>query len=118
MKLKKPVVYIEDKDFTSNGPKPYLKKFVLLIQGSFCGHCHHFLPVYQSVANKFQDKLLFTTIQVDGSPPQQQLAQLIRKWVPFNGVPYLVFYVNGEYKVYNGDRSESSVMEFISLYNK
>lgn len=116
-KLTHPVIYLEDKDYNMNGPQSYMgNRFVILIQGSFCGHCHKFLPTYQKVANKLKNNILFTTLQLDGSEEQRKLGERINKWVSFTGVPYLAVYSNGKYNVYNGDRSENSVTQFIMKY--
>lgn len=114
------VAYFEDEDFDGDGnllisfPKPV----VIFMQGDFCGYCKQMKPAYQLFAKKMKSKIIPATICIDGTPSEQKLAArfknfLAKKNVDYKGVPMVLAYKNGKFlKVYSGDRSERSLIEF------
>lgn len=125
------VIYLEDLD-VQNGRlvsneinpatgTPYFSGITLvMIQGSYCGHCTNLKPIFQQLADEVTGQLPihFATIQVDGVEPTEQawkgplLAQLIGH--ELQGVPHIMrFYDGYALDEYSGDRSLESLYQYV-----
>ena len=60
---------------------------MVLIYSTGCGHCHHFLPTYELLANKYNNKLLFFAMSVYSDYHKR----MPRTW----GVPFILFFSDG-----------------------
>ena len=60
---------------------------MILIYSTGCGHCHHFLPTYELLANKYNNKLLFFAMSVYSDYHKR----MPRTW----GVPFILFFSDG-----------------------
>jgi thiol-disulfide isomerase/thioredoxin len=99
------------------GNKPVL----IMIWGSYCGHCKTAKPGFAKVFDENKQKKVFlATIQTDDKDPDVQrlmkrLPQILRvNGVAFNGVPSYVLYHNGAYAEYAGGRDYQSLQNFIT----
>jgi thiol-disulfide isomerase/thioredoxin len=126
------VFYLEDIDFDNNGnlvgfqklkapPKPA----IVLTYANWCGHCKDFKKTYQEFANNLAKTkpVYVTAIEQDGNEPgQKAIAKMIKSGMfpkDFRGFPHIVMYdetgkVEGV-KVYDGNRSLRSLIEFSGL---
>jgi thiol-disulfide isomerase/thioredoxin len=124
------VVYLEASEFTPDGKlhssrtppyrnTPYFSGDTLvLVQGTYCGYCNELKPVFQKLAEEYQGRLDFATIEIDGKRPGEkifqtdQLSRLLGK--PLEGVPMILRYRKGRLlDQYRGNRSFESLREFI-----
>lgn len=69
--LKRPIAYLEDKDFDSQGnivnsDIPKNVPVIIMIQASWCPHCESAKPAFQNFAKKYEGKVFCATIQADG----------------------------------------------------
>lgn len=118
--LNKPVAYLVDSDFDSDGNmiNPKIPKDIpvlLMVQANFCGHCTHAKPAFQELANKNQGKIFAVTIQGDGEEPgEEALSRKISKIVPgFRGFPEYALFKNGKFvKKHAGGRSVADLEAF------
>ena len=71
---------------------------IVLIHGSFCGHCKSFAPIFQQFGQLLQQNkspIQLASIQIDSNNPQEaELGQRIDKMLNFHlkGVPTLLLY--------------------------
>jgi thiol-disulfide isomerase/thioredoxin len=120
--LNKPVAYLQDFDFDSNGNLinksiPNNKPVIIMIQAKFCGHCTVAKPAFQEFAEKNKDKVFCATIEGDGNQKgESELAQNIKKIYPnFRGYPSYVVYKNNKFsKVHDGGRDLKSLTELLN----
>jgi len=110
------IAYLENEDFDREG-KLKLKVNVpvmVMVQGAFCGYCREAKPAFDAAASKLGSKVMCATIQIDGNDSEKALAgrldSVLQK--PFAGVPVFAGFKNGAVKVYNGPRTEASLVEF------
>ena len=98
--LNKPVAYLENQDFDSQGQLLIKTNLpvVILIQASWCSYCTNVKPIFQEFANKTQGKIFCATIQVDGDRKSEQLlGKRIPKLFPgIQGIPKFILYINGK----------------------
>lgn len=120
MRFYTPIVYLEGKDFSSQGLQPYVHKnqsVLILIQGSFCGHCNVFGPVFQQFAEQQKaagSPMTFATIQIDSSDEEEKQASvMIQKFVSFGGVPSVFGYRDGKFKQFAGPRTIQGLADFV-----
>ena len=85
------IPYLEAIDFDDNGN---LKKdvnggkpLVLMVQGSYCGHCNHAKPAYEQAAASGDGNAIFAMLQIDGGPTERAAAPFIQKNIGKFGVP-------------------------------
>lgn len=115
------VYYLEDSDIDSNLKlKPYVNSrypkspIIVMIHSSYCGHCVNAKPAFETFSKDHNA----AAIQTDDSDAVTM--NTIKKWHPeLRGVPcYLGFNSKGEFvKVYTGDRSINSLVEFYNELN-
>lgn len=121
MSLEKPIVYLEKTDVNDGSLKSYVvssdsKKpipAIVMIQSNSCGHCQDAKPTYQKLANNYENSVRCCTVSLDNEG--KSLNNFIKKCYPdMPGVPsFLGFDSSGNFKkVYNGDRSYSSLSKF------
>ena len=98
------------------GNKPVL----VMIYGSYCGHCQKAKPDFARVFKDHkQSKVFLAAIQTDDTDPSVQklmkrLPSILSKYgISFNGVPTYVLYHNGRWKEYTGGRDAESLRLFI-----
>ncbi|CCV02319.1 Thioredoxin-like [Invertebrate iridescent virus 30] len=117
MYLLPPIIYLESKDFTSNGNLKHFKNktCVVMIQANYCGHCTDAKPHFQKFANNNKN-IMCLTIEGDGEDPDvKKMVNLITKIKPsFQGFPDYLLYKNGKLinKEING-RTEEALNEYI-----
>ncbi len=119
--LNRPIAYLQNDDFDSNGvltnPKiPKNKTVLIMIQAGYCGYCTQAKPAFQEFANNNKN-IFCATIQGDGTMPgEQELGKRIKTISPgFRGYPDYVKYISG--KRVSGDikgRGVKDLIEFTS----
>jgi thiol-disulfide isomerase/thioredoxin len=116
----KPVYFLDNKDFDSNMKFTKNKKklpMLLMIMGTFCGHCKESAPMYASMAEKNSDNILFTAVIIDSpTDDEKQLGKRLKQLEPkLEGIPaFLLFNGNGNYvSMYDGPRDMKSLLNFI-----
>jgi thiol-disulfide isomerase/thioredoxin len=114
----KNVPYLDISDFNSDGTLKDLvgkgKCVVIMVQANYCGFCTEAKPAYEKIA-KNKNKVVFTTICIDGDEDEKEATTFLKKWDPsYRGVPsYYGFDKRGNFKkVHNGGRDEESLMKF------
>ena len=60
---------------------------MMLIYSTGCGHCHNFLPTYDLLAHKYNNKLLFFAMSV--------YSDYHKRMPRTSGVPYILFFSEG-----------------------
>lgn len=128
------IVYLEDTDFNSkyqlfsNVRHPQRKTqyftdvyVVVLVQGTYCGYCNQFKPVFQQIAEQNSPRLQFATIQIDGKSSGEKIFQsdalssIIQQ--PLKGVPLVLVFYNGQItSQYSGDRSYNDFSQYIHQF--
>jgi thiol-disulfide isomerase/thioredoxin len=116
-----PVGYLEKTDFSDSGKLigPLGKKPVLImIQAGYCGACKTAKPEFQKLANEGAVECM--TIQLDGERQgEKDLSVILDNIYPnLQTVPNYVLYVDGGNRKipYDGDRSYSSLKNFVKQY--
>lgn len=61
---------------------------ILLIWGNYCGFCHEFLPTYEELSNKIDNRFKVCSIEVSNMPANMS------KLLKMQGVPSLYFFDN------------------------
>lgn len=110
------VAYLENNDFDDKGNLKIKtsKPVVILLQGSFCGYCHQFIPEYLKAANMLKNKVIFSTIQIDGNDDEKKLGNKIMKMIDAKGVPTIILYKNGKYSgTYEGPRKAEALTDYL-----
>ena len=83
--------YIKDlsniAEFELELKKSNITSGMILIYSTGCGHCHHFLPTYESLAKKYNNKLNFFAMSVYSDYHKR----MPRTW----GVPFILFFSDG-----------------------
>ena len=115
--LNKPIAYLENDDFNSQGQLLINTKLpvVILIQASWCSYCTKVKPIFQEFADKTQGKIFCTTIQIDGDRKSEKLlGRRIPKLFPgIEGIPKYILYMNGQII----QREISSNMDIKALFD-
>jgi thiol-disulfide isomerase/thioredoxin len=120
--LKHPVGYLERSDFSESGDligQLGGKPVFIMIQNGRCGGCIAAKPDFQQLAN--DGTITCMTIQLDGDRQTEkdiQSSGLINNIYPnLSTVPNYILYVDGNQKIpYHGDRSFSSLKQFVQQY--
>jgi thiol-disulfide isomerase/thioredoxin len=114
--------HLENTDFNQNGglnagalrvlqSGKQNKPVIVMIQGSYCGHCKSAVPEFLKLAN--DNDVAVACVQIDSELPSEKAVSNITKMndPDFAGVPsYHVFNSNGSFmKVHNGDRTASAL---------
>jgi thiol-disulfide isomerase/thioredoxin len=101
--LNKPVAYLQDSDFDSEGNLinpdiPSDRPVVLMIQAVFCGYCTEAKKAFQEFAETYKDKVFTATIQGDGKEKgEKELSARVGKIKPgFRGYPDYVLFKGGK----------------------
>lgn len=122
--LQKPIIYLEDSDFDSEGNiiNPHLKTnkpVFIFIQANFCGYCTQAKPDFQSLAEKYQNKCIFATIQGDSEIKEsKELMKKLDKIYPeLRGFPSYIIYYNGRRIIYEEGRDFDSMETFLNTLN-
>jgi len=112
------IVFLESKDFNDDGSFKYNqqgKPMLIMIFGTFCGHCKDTAPVFAQLFNQHRKDLLCTAIQVDGGSNEEAAAKLLRDTVvpQLSGIPVFLLYKDQQFKgMYNGPRDVQSLSKF------
>ena len=116
------IIFLELSDFINNTlsykNKPVKGKWIVMVQGTFCGYCTQSKPDFIEVAKRGGDKVTFATIQIDGSESESQLGKKLPDItkVEIRGVPAYLIFDNGKFSgLYTGGRKESDLIEFLNL---
>lgn len=117
------VPYLEITDFNNDLTlKSHVgkgKPVVVMVQGNHCGYCSQAKPDYQKFANS-TNKVVATTIQIDGEQPDVAIGQRISEIDPsYRGVPtYLGFNSKGKFVgTHDSGRDTQSLHAFASQLN-
>lgn len=128
------VVYLENTDFNQRHKlvssvqhpqrkRPYFKDVhvVVLVQGTYCGYCNDFKPIFQEVADQISPRVQFATIQIDSSAPSENIFQtnaltsIIQQ--PLQGVPLVVVFYNGKVvDTYKGERTFQHFLQYAQQF--
>jgi thiol-disulfide isomerase/thioredoxin len=112
-----PVYFLEDSDFTANGKLKHKtsKPVVIMVMGSFCGHCNSTAPIYEQFAQE-NPSVTSMAILVDGDRTEKALAQRMNTFIPgIQGIPAFVLFRNGKYvKTHQGPRTVEALRAFSS----
>jgi thiol-disulfide isomerase/thioredoxin len=113
------VIFLEESDFKNNvlhhDGKPARGKWLVMVQGSYCGFCTKSKPSFVNLANKYKD-VTFATIQIDGTDPEKALGKRLPKITGQNisGVPTYLLFENGKFSaMMSGGRGENELIEFM-----
>lgn len=115
--LRYPIVYLERRDFTSDGkmvPELRREPVLVMIQSSACGHCNVAKPAFQSLANEGVVKCM--TIQGDGErQSERDIVPIMSRIYPnFRGYPsYMMFMPDGRKIPHVGGRDVNSLKNFV-----
>ena len=113
------ISYLEDSDFNSAGVFKYPGRYIVMIYGDFCGHCHKMKPVFQAAADSYSGNVQWAAIQLDGMrASEKKLGERVQQIIgniDFKGVPMVVMIENGRVsKEFQGPREKVSLIEFCS----
>ena len=93
--------YIKDlssiSEFDAELKKTNITTGMMLIYSIYCGHCHHFLSTYESLAKRYNNQLLFYAMNVYSDYHKR----MPRTW----GVPYILFFSEGYFYPFKSRRS-------------
>jgi thiol-disulfide isomerase/thioredoxin len=102
MYLNRPIAYLEDDDFDSEGRLvnpgiPDDLPVVVMLQANFCGFCTEAKTAFQEFANVNEGKVFCATIQGDGNiGGEKALGERLRKVKSnFRGFPDYALFVEG-----------------------
>jgi len=119
------IVHLEKDDFVNNvlvyNGKPVKGTWIVMVQGSYCGHCQNMKPAFAKVAKKFGNMNLskvpvFATIKIDGNDNERALSQMLPKItkMQLSGVPALLKFEDGKFAaMVVGGRNEGQLIEFM-----
>ena len=101
--------YIKDlssvSQFDSELKKSNITTGMMLIYSTGCFHCHSFLKTYETLAQKFNNKLLFYAMSVYSDYHKR----MPRTW----GVPYILFFSDGYFYEFKKRRSIEELTNII-----
>ena len=116
-----PILYLEPKDFTSDGNLKHFKNktCVIMVQANYCGHCSTAKPEFQKFARN-NKSIVCLTIQGDGDKvgdgqDSKAMMDLLTAIKPtFEGFPDYFLFKNGAFvnKEIAG-RNESDLEHFV-----
>ena len=119
--LQKPIIYLEDNDFDSEGnianqQLKTNKPVFIFIQANFCGYCTQAKPDFQTLAEKYQNKYIFATIQGDSELEETKkiMKKLDKIYPNFMGFPSYIIYHNGRRIIYEEGRDFDSMETFLN----
>jgi thiol-disulfide isomerase/thioredoxin len=112
------VCFLEYPDITREGQFAYDldgKKLVVMVGGTFCGHCKHAAPEFNKFAKQVKDKAVAAVVQVDGSDNERALGQVLGEYANISGVPsFLLFDESGKFvKKHDGQRTVEGFLAFL-----
>lgn len=109
-----PVHFLEDGDLDQDGKLSTSKPTLVMIMGSFCGHCNAAAPMYEQFA-KQHPEILTAAVLTDGDANEKALAQRLDTFIPgIRGVPTFVLFKNGKYvKTHDGARTVEALAKFV-----
>jgi len=115
------VYYLENHDFNQNmqytDPLKQSKPTVVMVMGSFCGHCKDSIPMFTTFS-KQNPQVMSAVIMVDGNKSEQTLSQRLKTLEPrLSGVPaFLLFDKDGNYVgMYEGKRNAKDLKKFVDF---
>lgn len=122
----KAVIFLEYSDFDNKGQFIHDLQgmnMIVMVGGSFCGHCKHTAPVFNEFVKKcredrefdeFKNTLVHAFVQVDGSDNEKALGVLFKDQFGVSGIPvFLLFDSTGKYiKTHDGARTIKGLTEF------
>jgi len=81
----------------------------------WCGHCHHFLPVFEKLRNEYVDDKKLKCINVD----EEKNKDLVEQY-GVEGFPTIMLYDGKDFHEYNGGRDINNIRDFVNnkLKNK
>lgn len=112
------VLFLEGDDFNKDGSFKYSqdgKPMLIMLFGTFCGHCKSTAPVFAQLFNQYKNKIMCAVIQVDGGSSEQQAVAILRASVAphLSGIPAFLLYKNGKYQAtYSGERTLAALAGF------
>jgi thiol-disulfide isomerase/thioredoxin len=108
-----PVYFLEDSDMDQDGKLGTTKPTLVMIMGSFCGHCNAAAPMFEEFAKKHPE-ILTAAVLTDGDASEKALSQRLDKFIPgIRGVPTFVLFKNGKYvKTHDGPRTVEALAQF------
>lgn len=111
------IYYLEIDNFEQDGsfkPQLYGKYMLIMVGGSFCGHCKHTAPDFNAFAKNNPD-VVSAVVQVDGPEKEKKLGKRLGSLVGIIGIPaFLLYGPDGKFKkMHTGDRSEKAFKEFV-----
>ncbi len=107
LKYKNKYLTLKNKKEMTGGSGDKIK--IILYKSSTCGHCNVFMPVWNTLQDKFNNKYEFITWDADKHRD---------KFKDIIGVPTIKFSDNGIEKEYNGDRSLETLTELLENFQK
>jgi len=84
---------------------------MLLIWGDFCGHCHRFMPTFNTIVGKLGNDFSCASIESEEFQGNENLASALN----FSGYPTICFFDQNGFIMgqYNGNRDEESILNQI-----
>ena len=80
---------------------------LILFYADWCGHCQHMKPDWETAKNMLKVKAPNLIIEeVEHSAPKND------KYPQIKGYPTIMFFKDGKYIEYKGDRSTNSIVDF------
>lgn len=110
-----PILYLEPKDFTSEGKLKHFKNktCVVMIQANYCGHCTSAKPHFQKFAQNNRS-IVCLTIQGDDLNAKEMLDLITSIKPSFEGFPDYLLFKRGKLidKEISG-RTEADLQKFV-----
>ena len=84
--------------------------FLIAFTAKWCGHCHKFMPLFNSMKSKYNSKINFINYDSDIDKDKMQKYNI-------SGYPTLYFEYNNKLVEYKGDRSEKEIINFVDKHS-
>lgn len=84
---------------------------VILFKAEWCGHCTHFLPVWDKMEKKYKSKYSFTKYDSDKD------TKILESW-GVNSFPTIIVKKGDIASQYHGSREENDILNFIKDVEK
>lgn len=93
------------------------EKCLVLFYAEWCGHCEKLMPEWNEAANEINDmesgvKLMKVEC---GKPQENESHKMLMSKYSIQGYPTIKYFVNGEAKDYDGERSKDGIKSFLGL---
>jgi thiol-disulfide isomerase/thioredoxin len=124
--MDKNIGHLQDVDFTRNGSLNTQEigsgnlPVLIMVYGSYCGHCKTAKPDFERVARDFHNKGIFIcALMTDDKDPKTK--KLMTRFpqildghkISFSGVPTYLLWKNGKLVEYEGGRDYNSIVKFL-----